>query len=56
MRTVRQVLLDEIKCQARVGSEKKQENWRKEFRARSKLEKIEEIKRKLEKLRNAQVD
>ena len=56
MRTVRQFLLDKIKRQARVGSEKKRENWRKKFRARSKLEKIEEIERKLRKLRNAQVD
>ena len=34
-RTVCRVLLNKTKCQARVGSKKKGENWRKKFRARS---------------------
>jgi hypothetical protein len=49
-RTVCRVLLNKTKRQARVGSEKKEENWRKKFRAISRLEKIEEIKRNFEKI------
>ena len=37
------VLLNKTKRQARVESEKKEENWRKKFKAISRMPKIEEI-------------
>jgi hypothetical protein len=52
MRSVCQVPLNKIKRQVRVGSEKKGEKWRKKFRARSRLEKIENAQLDRRKLEN----